>query len=124
MKPLSNQLLFWIPRILTILFAGFISLFAMDVFQEGRGLWETIGELLIHLIPTFILIALLLMSWKWEWIVGSVFIILGLAYMIMNFDYKQWIIAISGPMLLIGILYLLDWNRRNLKSNNTKTMRR
>jgi len=124
MKILSNQLLFWIPRILTILFAGFISLFAMDVFQEGRGLWETIGELFVHLIPTFILIALLVMSWKWEWIVGSVFIILGLTYMIMNFDYKQWIIAISGPMLLIGILYLLDWNRRNLKSNNTKTMRR
>ncbi len=123
MKILSNQLLFWIPRILTILFAGFISLFAMDVFQEGRGLWETIGELLVHLIPTFILIALLVMSWKWEWIVGSIFIILGLAYMIMNFDYKQWIIAISGPMLLIGILYLLDWNKRKSKGNINKTIR-
>jgi len=122
MKTLSNQLFFWIPRILTILFAGFISLFALHVFQEGRGPWETIGELLVHLIPTFILIALLVMSWKWEWIVGSVFIILGLAYMIMNFDYKQWIIAISGPMLLIGILYLLDWNKRKSKTNINKTM--
>jgi len=123
MKTLSNQLLFWIPRILTILFAGFISLFALDVFQEGIGLWNAIGELLVHLIPTFILIALLVMSWKWEWIVGSVFIILGVAYMIMNFDHKQWIIAISGPMLLIGIFYLLDWNKRKSKTNNTKTMR-
>lgn len=123
MKTLSKQLLFWIPRILTILFAGFISLFALDVFQEGMELWDAIGALLVHLIPTFILIVLLLMSWRWEWIVGSVFIILGLVYMIINFDYKQWIIAISGPMLLIGILYLLDWNKRKSKANNTKTMR-
>lgn len=122
MKTFRNQLLFWIPRILTILFAGFITLFALDVFQEGIGLWDAMGELLVHLIPTFILIALLVMSWKWEWIVGSVFIILGLAYMIMNFDYKQWIMAISGPLLLIGILFLLDWNNRKSKRNNTKTM--
>ncbi|MGQ0603506.1 MAG: DUF7670 domain-containing protein [Anaerolineales bacterium] len=47
-----EKLLFWIPRILTILFAGFVSLFALDVFVEGYGFWETLLALLMHLIPT------------------------------------------------------------------------
>jgi len=121
MKIQMNQLLFWIPRVLTILFAVFISLFALDVFQEGKGFWETIAALFVHLIPAFLLIALLVISWRREWIAGSIFILSGTAYMIMNLDHKQWILAISGPLFLIGILFLLDWNYRKSKATTTKT---
>ena len=44
--------LYWAPRILSIIFAGFISLFALDVFNEGHSFWETLLALAVHLIPT------------------------------------------------------------------------
>ena len=37
-----EQLLHWTPRILGILFAGFLGLFALDVFNEGHTFWRTI----------------------------------------------------------------------------------
>ena len=42
MKRPVKRTLFWAPRILCILFAVFVSLFALDVFGEGYGFWETI----------------------------------------------------------------------------------
>ncbi len=41
MKRPMKQFLFWSPRVLTILFALFLSLFALDVFGEGYGFWAT-----------------------------------------------------------------------------------
>jgi hypothetical protein len=54
-KPVQ-QLLFWSPRILCILFAGFISMFALDVFDEYHGFLEIAKAMLIHLIPTYIIL--------------------------------------------------------------------
>jgi len=33
----AQQLLYWAPRALCIVFAVFISMFALDVFNEGAG---------------------------------------------------------------------------------------
>lgn len=55
-------LLFWTPRILCLLFAVFLSLFALDVFTEGYGFWKSILALLIHLIPTWIVLVILAVS--------------------------------------------------------------
>ena len=68
MTSLSKRLLFWTPRALAIVFIAFLSLFALDVFGEGYGFWQTLLALVIHLIPTWILIALLILAWRWEWI--------------------------------------------------------
>ena len=64
-----KPLLFWTPRVLCLLFAVFLSLFALDVFNEGYGFWKTILALLMHLIPTWIVLAILAISWRWEWAV-------------------------------------------------------
>jgi hypothetical protein len=39
MNESKRRMLFWTPRLLSILFAIFISLFALDVFGEGYGFW-------------------------------------------------------------------------------------
>ena len=77
MKTPLKQLLFWTPRILCFLFAAFISTFAADVFGEGYGFWKTILALLIHLIPTWIVLVILAISWRWEWVGGILFTALG-----------------------------------------------
>ena len=100
----------WSPRILSILFAGFISLFAMDVFSGHHGFMQTITALIMHLIPTLLIIVVLILSWKWEWIGGIAYIGIGIYYIIMvGFGRISWIMLISGPLFLIGILFLISW---------------
>ena len=79
---MALQLLYWTPRLLCILFAIFISLFALDVLGEGYGFWGTILKLLMHLIPTGIFLIVLAITWRWEWVGGILFPALGVLYMI------------------------------------------
>ena len=72
---LAWRLLYWSPRVLCIAFAIFVSLFALDVFNEGLGLAKTILALSIHLIPTAFLVIVLAVSWRWEQ-VGECFLLL------------------------------------------------
>jgi hypothetical protein len=107
-KPMK-RFLFWTPRIICILFALFLSLFALDVFGEGHGVWKTILALLIHLIPTYIVIGVLIASWRWEWIGGVLFIFLGMFYIETWRGHWSAYLVISGPLFLLGGLFLLNW---------------
>ncbi|MBI3849955.1 MAG: hypothetical protein HY298_06645 [Verrucomicrobia bacterium] len=120
MKRPIRQLLFWTPRILCILFAGFLSIFAADVFGEHYGFWKTMLALLIHLIPTCILLIVLAVSWRWEWVGGILFIVIGIFYIVTSWGRFHWdsYVFIGGPPLLIGVLFLLNWlYRRELRSS-------
>jgi hypothetical protein len=115
MKTPVKQLIFWTPRFLGILFALFISLFALDVFGEGYGFWETVLALLIHLIPTGIILIALAIAWRWEWIGAVLFVALGAWYLLMTRGKFEWItyLMISGPLFLVGVLFLINWLRRS-----------
>ena len=106
--------LFWTPRILCILFAAFLSLFALDVFGEGYGFWRTILALLIHLAPVGMLVLILVISWRWEWVGGVVFPVLGVLYIVSVWGRFPWavFVTISGPLFLLGILFLANWRYR------------
>ena len=110
MRRPASRLVFWAPRILCILFAAFVSIFALDVFGEGYSFWETIVALAMHLIPTAIILVALAIAWRWEWIGGLLFIALGALY-ILIFPQGHWsaYLVISGPLFLVGILFLVDW---------------
>jgi hypothetical protein len=114
MKTSSNRFLFWAPRILCLLFIGLISLFALDVFEEHRSFWDTTIALLIHLIPTGILLVILAVSWRWELVGGLLFPALGAFYLIAFWGRFHWsaYAIISGSLFLLGALFLLSWNSR------------
>ena len=108
------RLLYWIPRVLCIVFILFISLFALDVFNESKGVGKIILDLFMHLIPTFVLTSVLILTWRREWIGGIIFISLGFLYIINmwgRFPLATYIL-IAGPLFLIGILFLLNWKYR------------
>jgi signal transduction histidine kinase len=109
-----KRLLYWTPRALCILFAAFISLFALDVFNEGYGRWEMILALLAHLVPTAIILVVLAACWRWEWIGGVLFTVLGAAYAVIAWPKFGWgaCLLISGPLVLIGVLFLVNWRYR------------
>ncbi len=119
-KPLK-QALFWAPRILGILFAIFISIFALDVFGRGFSIAETVLALGMHLIPTGILLVVLILAWRWEWMGGILFPGLGILYLVTAGGRPHWSVylIIIGPLFLEGILFLIDWRyRKALRSTS------
>ncbi|MFA6306553.1 MAG: hypothetical protein WCV70_01525 [Patescibacteria group bacterium] len=128
MKNNINKKLYWSPRILAILFIIFLALMSLDVFSLGLNFWQTITALLIHNIPAFILLAILLASWKYEIIGGIAFILAGIFYIAMilttiitagfEWYYLSWAVQISGIAFLTGALFLVGWFKKT--KNNSK----
>jgi hypothetical protein len=113
-KEPASRALFWAPRALCLLFAAFISLFALDVFGAGYSFWETIAAVLIHLIPTAIILAALAVAWRWEWVGAVVFTGLSVWYLVTAWGQFPWTtyLVISGPAFLVAVLFLINWLRR------------
>ncbi|MBT8259738.1 MAG: hypothetical protein KJN82_00360, partial [Bacteroidia bacterium] len=72
------KIVHWTPRILCILAILFLSLFALDAFGHEKSFWKQLLDFVIHLIPSFILLIILIISWKWELIGGIVFTVIGI----------------------------------------------
>jgi len=94
-----KKIVYWLPRILSILFIAFISVFALDVFSEPRWLLA----LFIHLIPGYFLVAITIVAWKHEILGGFLFLIAGFALLIFT-HFEALIIGI--PAFVIGALFL------------------
>ena len=112
----GKQLLYWSPRALCITSAVFVSVFALDVFSEGLGFWTTALAFLLHLIPTFLILAVLLISWRREWIGGILCLVLGVLYIAWSWGkpFATWstFLLMVGPLVLTGVLFLIGWRYR------------
>jgi hypothetical protein len=110
MNTSSRRLLFWTPRATCIAFAIFLSMFALDVFGEGYGFWKTLLVLLIHLVPTYIVLVVLAIAWRWEWIGAAGFGGLAMWYAKSAWrHHPDWVVSIAGPLLVIAVLFLVNW---------------
>jgi hypothetical protein len=109
-RGLSSSL-YWTPRLLSILFIIFISLFALDIFGQGYSLWQTVVGLFMHLIPTIILIIVLSVCWRWEWVGAILYFGLGVLYLVLSWGRFDWTayLSISGPCFLLSILFFMNW---------------
>lgn len=54
--------LFWTPHALGILIAGLLTLLSTDVFAAGYPFWQSIPGFLIHMLPTFAVILVLVLG--------------------------------------------------------------
>jgi hypothetical protein len=114
-----KRFLYRAPRVLGVLFALFISLFALDVFGEGHSIWQTILALLIHLVPVYILVIVLVIAWKWEWVGAVAFAALAVLYVVAAWGSFHWsaYAAISGPLVVLSALFLVGWiHRKQIRS--------
>ena len=117
MTRLSKGLLFWLPRGLSMAFIVFLSLFALDVFGEQQGVWTTLVALSIHLIPSLVLIGVLVVAWRWEWVGAALFGAAGAFYVLTLLPRPHpalavkalWSATIAGPAFVIAALFLLGW---------------
>ena len=119
----STKVLHWTPRILCILAILLVSLFALDSLSSERTFWQNIAGLMMNLIPSFVLLAVLIVAWKWEKVGGITLIILGLAFSIfifmLNFKRSHSVatslfttLIICIPFVLAGILFIRSHIRK------------
>jgi hypothetical protein len=107
MSILSRWLLLWSPRFLGICTALFVGLFALDALDDG------VAALLLHLVPALSLLTLAVASWRHEWLGAAGFITLGVLYAVWVWPRGEWLLVISGPLLLVGVLFLWSWRRHD-----------
>ncbi len=126
-----NKTLYWLPRILSIIFILFLAMFSLDIFGNNYTFWETVLGLLMHNIPSIILAILLVVAWKYEWVGGVAFILGGIFYIIillMNPTFEwymlSWSITIAGPAFIIGYLWILNWKNKKKNKISSKKKRR
>lgn len=111
-----TKVLHWLPRIICVLTIIFISLFALDSFSNPKAF-------LIHLIPSFILLVILTIAWRWEKAGGIILTIAGLAWSIFVFQLNMRrthsitaslmiITMLCLPFILAGIIFLLSDSRK------------
>ena len=114
MSTIAQRALHWTPRALAILFTIFLSTFALDVFGEGLGLWRTIGTLLLHLVPSFVVLLALIVAWRRGRAGAALFVGLALFYVGLtrgSFPFATYLV-ISGPLLMTGLLFFIDARHR------------
>jgi hypothetical protein len=105
----SDSLLLWAPRILGVLVCLFLSLFALDAFEEGMTVWQALPGFLVHIAPMAVLLVVVGASWRREWIGGLVFTGLAVVYAYLARHHVSWMAAVSGPLLVVGVLFLWSW---------------
>ena len=123
----------WSPRILCIGAILFVSMFALDAFAPGLTLWQQLGDFFIHLIPSYVLLAVLIVAWKWELYGGIIFTIIGLGLSPIIFMGNQnrnhfsvgaslgIVMMITFPFVVVGVLFIISYflKKKNL-TDSTK----
>lgn len=114
-----NKLIFYLPRVLSIIFILFLMMFSLDVFEPGRSAGEIAVGLFMHNLPALFLLLILIISWKkYPVVAGITFILAGLLYIVLlatssgfQLYMLSWSLMISGPAFLIGGLFLIGWRK-------------
>lgn len=105
------KILYWTPRVVCLLYIGFISLFALDVFSGEYNLAQTLVALTMHLIPSMLILLALVIAWRWE-LAGSVmFDVLAVGWLIYVGDFGKSLI-ITLPLFVISSLFVAGWGYR------------
>lgn len=115
---LTEKIFYWLPRLLSICFVLFLSVFALDVFSEYSGI-QVILPLLIHLIPSLVLLGAVLLAWRYE-LVGAI-MFLGFATLYLwdvGFDRPwSWYASIVAPAAIVGLLFLVSWVQKRSREH-------
>jgi thiol:disulfide interchange protein len=106
-RPRAGVTLIWIARILMVAFILFLTMFSLDVFSMEGTLLEKLGGFVMHSIPSFILVAVLLVSWRSPVLSG----LLALAFA-PTFALRWRLRGIAElamlvlPLVVVGVLFV------------------
>ena len=107
-----QKFIYWSPRILSILFIIFLSVFALDVFGAYSG-WDLAVALFMHLLIPIALLIALIFAWRFD-IVGIAAFLAFAAYYVYEAGWnRDWTVyaVIVAPALIISLLFWLSWRQ-------------
>jgi hypothetical protein len=90
----------------------FLSVFALDAFTPGRPFGQALPDYLIHVAPAILLLVVVALAWKREWIGGLVFTSLAVGYVWSARHRADWVLTNSGPLLAVGGPFWWSWIHR------------
>ena len=110
-----KKIVYWMPRVLAILFTLFIMMFSLDVFDGTSSLTDQLIG--FFNLPAYGIILVIVLAWKKDIIgmIGFALIAIGLFMMVMGSNQPSGsavnpaVFFISGPALLISLLYGFSW---------------
>lgn len=105
-----KDVLTWFPRILVMVFVVFVSIFALDAFDEEGTFFVKIGHFLMHLIPSAVTLAFLWIAWRYRILGGLLFIVWGLIFTIYFGTHRTTplFLMFSLPLLTAGLLFMIS----------------
>lgn len=94
-----------------IFYALALLIFADDVFNKDQSTTQTILDLLIHFIPTAIVLFLVVIAYQRPLVGSIIFAINGLVYIITGWANLHWTahVVIAGPLLVLSMLYIIAY---------------
>ncbi|MDP2360666.1 MAG: hypothetical protein Q8O14_07925 [bacterium] len=99
----------WLPRVLMLIIAAFLSVFALDALQPGQGAVRRALTLALHLIPAGMVVLTAVASWRREWIGAIVSLGAGAWSLALWSGHWSAKAGLGGALLLAGLLYGAAW---------------
>lgn len=98
-------------RVLAVAAIAFIASFALDSFGPGRPLPQAVVAFIVHLVPAYVLVGILILAWIWPMAGGVLFLVVSIVPFLLLDGNPLWVNALLGvPFALVGALFLLaDW---------------
>jgi hypothetical protein len=94
-----------------IFYALALLIFAGDVFNKDQSTTQTILDLLLHFIPTAIVLFLVVIAHQRPLVGSIIFAINGLVYIITGWANLHWTahVVIAGPLLVLSMIYIMAY---------------
>ena len=94
-----------------VLYALALLIFARDVFNKDQSTTQTILDLLLHFIPTAIVLFLVVIAHQRPLVGSIIFAINGLVYIITGWANLHWTahVLIAGPFLVLSMVYIIAY---------------
>lgn len=109
MSTTYRNVLRWAPRVLGVLYALFIGLFAFDVWGTGAGFWEETAAFIVHLMPTYFILAALVVAWRRPRVGGILFITLATVFgVVFGRGDPALLLSMALVPTAIGLLFVCD----------------
>jgi hypothetical protein len=96
---------------LGVLYAVALLIFAADVFNHEQNIAQTFYDILLHLLPTAVILLIVFVAYNRPLIGAIIYLVLGLMYIITGWARMHWSahVLIAGPLLLLSALYITAW---------------
>ena len=128
------KLFFWLPRVLGVLAISLIGVLSVDLTNGEIDSATQLQSLVIHLVPTYLLLIFFLVATRWENVGGVFFLVIGLLaspYLFfgnynMGYSFAESfgrILSVTIPLVFVGILFILNYeNKRRMLTRKNRRL--